>query len=107
VLGERFRAATRHEWIARLGAAGVPCGAVRDVGEVLSDPQLHARDMIASLMHPTAGAIRVMGTPMKLSATPGSLRLPPPLLGQHTDAVLAELGYDGASVASLRASGVV
>jgi crotonobetainyl-CoA:carnitine CoA-transferase CaiB-like acyl-CoA transferase len=107
VLDERFRGAPRDEWIARLGAAGVPCGAVRDVGEVLSDPQLHARDMIANLMHPTAGAIRVMGTPMKLSATPGSLRLPPPLLGQHTDGVLAELGYDHAAVAAMRTAGVV
>ena len=107
VLDRTFRTATRREWIARLAAAGVPCGAVRDLSEVLTDPHLQARDMIATLMHPTVGATRVMGTPMKLSGTPATLRLPPPTLGQHTDAVLAELGYDAAAVAAMRTTGVV
>ena len=88
-------------------AAGVPCGAVRDVAEVLADPQIAARDMVATLEHPTVGPTRVIGTPIKLSDTPGSVRTPPPTLGQHTDAVLGELGYDQDMIASLKTSGAV
>ena len=98
---------TRAEWTERFRAASVPCGAVRDVAEVLADPQIAARDMVATLAHPTAGATRVVGTPIKLSETPGSIRTPPPTLGQHTDAVLGELGYDHDMIASLKTSGAV
>jgi formyl-CoA transferase/CoA:oxalate CoA-transferase len=107
LIADRLRTAPRQAWIDRLGAVGVPCGAVRDLSEVLSDPQLHARRMIETLMHPTVGATRVMGAPVKLSETPASLRLPPPTLGQHTDTVLAELGFPAAEVESMRAAGVV
>ncbi len=98
---------TRAEWTRRFRAASVPCGAVRDVAEVLVDPQIAARDMVATLEHPTAGPTRVIGTPIKLSDTPGSIRTPPPTLGQHTDAVLAELGYDRGMIDSLKTSGAV
>jgi crotonobetainyl-CoA:carnitine CoA-transferase CaiB-like acyl-CoA transferase len=98
---------TRAEWTRRFRAASVPCGAVRDVAEVLADPQIAARDMVATLEHPTAGPTRVIGTPIKLSDTPGSIRTPPPTLGQHTDAVLAELGYDRGMIDSLKTSGAV
>jgi crotonobetainyl-CoA:carnitine CoA-transferase CaiB-like acyl-CoA transferase len=98
---------TRAEWTACFRTAGVPCGAVRDVGEVLADPQIAARDMVATLAHPTAGSTRVVGTPIKLSDTPASVRTPPPTLGQHTDAVLGELGYDQEMIASLKTSGAV
>ena len=80
---------------------------MRDVGEVLADPHLAAREMVGTLEHPTVGPLRVLGTPIKLSDTPGSVRTPPPTLGQHTEAVLAELGYDQAMIASLKASGAV
>jgi formyl-CoA transferase/CoA:oxalate CoA-transferase len=103
VLATRSRA----EWTARFHAASVPCGAVRDVAEVLADPQLQAREMIGTLPHPTVGAARVIATPIKLSQTPGTLRTAPPTLGQHTDAVLQELGYDREMVARLKASGAV
>ena len=106
-LDRALAARTRAEWTERFRAAGVPCGAVRDVGEVLADPQIAARDMVATLEHPTAGATRVIGTPIKLSDTPGSVRTPPPTLGQHTDAVLGELGYDHEMIASLKTSGAV
>lgn len=102
-----FRTATNAEWIARLNAAGVANGEVRDIGQMLNDPQLAAREMVQTMMHPTVGAIRVVGAPIKLSATPASLRTPPPVLGQHTDAVLAELGYAAGEIAALRANRVV
>ena len=98
---------TRAEWTDRFKAAGVPCGAVRDVGEVLSDPQLAARDMVVTLTHPGIGPTRVVGTPIKLSGTPGEVRTAPPTLGQHTDAILGELGYDPGMIASLKAAGAV
>jgi crotonobetainyl-CoA:carnitine CoA-transferase CaiB-like acyl-CoA transferase len=78
----------RHELLTALTGAGVPSAAVRTVTDALADPQLAARDMIVPLEHATAGAIRVLGTPVKLSATPASIRTPPPTLGQHTRKIL-------------------
>jgi len=98
---------TRAGWTARLVAAGVPCGPVRTVDEALDDVQLAARGMIERLAHPTAGEIAVLGVPIKLSATPGGVREPPPTLGEHTDTVLTEIGLTGEEIASLRQSGVV
>jgi formyl-CoA transferase/CoA:oxalate CoA-transferase len=106
-LDRTLGARTRAEWTVRFHAASVPCGAVRDVGEVLGDPHLAAREMVATLLHPTVGTTRVMGTPIKLSHTPGSVRTPPPTLGQHTEAVLAELEYDRDMIASLKTSGAI
>ncbi|MGE0043271.1 MAG: CaiB/BaiF CoA transferase family protein [Vicinamibacterales bacterium] len=98
---------TRADWIARLNRARVPCGSVRDVGEVLDDPQLAARGMIETLLHPAVGAMHVVGTPLRLSETPAAVRTAPPTLGQHTDAILEELGYDRDRRAALRSSGVI
>ena len=102
-----FRTATNAEWIARLNAAGVANGEVRDIGQMLNDPQLAAREMVQTMMHPTVGATRVIGAPIKLSATPASLRTPPPVLGQHTDAVLTELGYSPGGISQLREARVI
>src|SRR6476661_3719539 len=74
VVASRLRTKTRAEWIAVLTAAGIPCGAVRDVGEVLADPQLAARNMIEQVDHDTLGPIPVTGVPIKLSETPGAVR---------------------------------
>ena len=97
-----FRTATNTEWVARLNTAGVANGEVRDIAQMLTDPQLAAREMIATLMHPTVGATRVIGAPIKLSETPASVRTAPPVLGQHTDSVLTEFGYSTAEIAKLR-----
>ncbi|MDQ3440455.1 MAG: CoA transferase, partial [Planctomycetota bacterium] len=98
---------TRAEWVQALAAAGVPCGAVRDISEVLADPQIAARNMIAEVEHPTIGRARVISSPVKLSATPASIRTAPPVLGQHTAAVLGELGYDQSQIDGLAAAGVI
>jgi formyl-CoA transferase/CoA:oxalate CoA-transferase len=102
-----FRTATGAEWIERLNTAGVANGEVRDIGQMLNDPQLAARNMIETLMHPTIGATRVIGAPIKLSKDPASVRTPPPVLGQHTDAVLNEIGYDVEEIGRLRAKRVI
>ena len=107
-IGDRLLTRTRAEWIATLGAAGVPCGSVRDVGEVIGDPQLVARDMVQAVEHPDLGTIRVLGVPIKLSDTPGSVRTAPPTLGQHTTAILLDdLGFTEDEVRKMREAGAV
>jgi crotonobetainyl-CoA:carnitine CoA-transferase CaiB-like acyl-CoA transferase len=98
---------TAAAWVPLLRHAGVPCGSVRSIDEVLADPQLIARGMIATLDHSTLGEIETIGLPVHLSATPGSLRSAPPRLGEHTRRTLEELGVDPDSIASLETRGVV
>ncbi len=103
ILTECIRRHARQHWIEQLTKAGVPCGSVRDLKEVFTDPQLEARQMIARAEHATLGAIRLLGLPIKLSQTPGSIRTAPPTLGQHTDAVLQkDLGLSAAEISALR-----
>ena len=92
---------------ARMIGVGVPCGAVHTLQEVFSDPQVMALGSVHELEHPTAGTINVVGPPYRMSATPASVRTPPPLLGEHTDAVLRELGYTPDEIMALRGDGAV
>jgi len=95
------------EWLKDLREAGVPAGSVRDIGETLADPQLHARGMIERVEHAAEKALRLLGIPVKLSDTPGSVRMAPPLLGQHSASVLRELGFGDDEIARLRESGTI
>jgi crotonobetainyl-CoA:carnitine CoA-transferase CaiB-like acyl-CoA transferase len=97
----------RKRWIALLTEAGVPCGEVREVAEALADAQLTARQMIESVEHATIGPMKVLGLPIKLSDTPGSVRTAPPTLGQHTTAILSELGLDTSEIETLRQQKVI
>ncbi len=107
LLAERMRQRTRADWLAALEAAKVPCGPINDLGEVFADPQARARGMTVTMSHPHTDTLELVASPMKLSATPVQLRRPPPLLGQHTDEVLAEFGVDEAERRRLRALGVI
>ena len=94
-------------WLEALEEAGVPAGPIYDMAQVYDDPQVQARQMIVEMEHPVAGRVKNIGIPVKLSGTPGGVRRPAPTLGQHTDEVLAGLGYSEAEVARLRNGGVV
>jgi formyl-CoA transferase/CoA:oxalate CoA-transferase len=94
--------------IDQLRQAGVPCGAVRDIGQALADPQLLAREMVEVLPHAAIGPVKVLGIPTKLSDTPGAVRTAPPMLGEHTARVLREdLGVPEDTIRALAASGVI
>lgn len=97
-----FKGRTTEEWLERLDAFGVPNSPIQTVAEVFADPHAKARDMLVQLEHPTAGEITVTGIPVKLPETPGAVTVPPPTLGQHSEAVLLELGYSAAEVGELR-----
>jgi crotonobetainyl-CoA:carnitine CoA-transferase CaiB-like acyl-CoA transferase len=108
ILDRFFAPMTRDELVRTLTAAGVPSGSVRSVAEVLEDPQIEARGMVVPLAHATAGDIAVLGTPLKFSATAADVRTAPPLLGQHTDAILAnDVGLSDEEIARLRAEGAI
>lgn len=98
----------KSDWLAALEAAKVPCGAINNLAEVFADPHVRERGMVHEWDHPLAGPVRLVGSPLKLSATPPRTELAPPLLGQHTAQVLGELlGWDEARVAALRAQEVI
>jgi crotonobetainyl-CoA:carnitine CoA-transferase CaiB-like acyl-CoA transferase len=105
LLVERLQLRRRAEWVTDLKREGVPCGSVRDVAEVLEDPHLDARAMIETVNHVSAGAIRVLGVPIKLSETPGGVRTAPPALGEHTDRILHDdAGLSRDEIEMLRSS---
>ena len=98
---------SKSDWLAALEAAKVPCGAINNLDEVFADPQVRHRGMAVDMPHPLTDDLRLVASPMKLSATPVAYSRAPPTLGQHTDEVLAEAGLSGAQIADLRANGVV
>jgi succinate---hydroxymethylglutarate CoA-transferase len=95
-------------WITKLMAAGIPSGRINSVAQALAAPHAIARDMVTSVEHPTAGTVKMLGIPFRFSDTPASIRRAPPLLGQHTEAVLRdELGFSDARITALRAEKVI
>ena len=95
-------------WIAAFETVGVPCGPINRIDQVFADAQVRARGLAREIAHPLAGTVPTVASPLRLSATPPSYRLPPPLLGQHTREVLERLlGMAAAEVAALAANGVV
>ncbi len=108
LIAETLGTDTAEAWVGRLKAAGVPCGRINSVKQAFDDPHTAARRMVETVEHPAIGALKVIGTPFKFSATPTSVRRAPPLLGQHTDEVLRdELGIAAERIAALRAGKVI
>jgi crotonobetainyl-CoA:carnitine CoA-transferase CaiB-like acyl-CoA transferase len=107
ILASRIAEATTAEWLDRLRAADVPCGPVADLIEAFDSPQARALGMTVDLEHPVLGPVRQVAPPFALSATPASIRTPPPTLGEHTDEILAELGYDAPTITALHRAGAV
>ena len=96
------------QWIEKLMAAGIPCGRINSVAQALAAPHAIAREMVTEVEHPTAGSVKMLGIPFRFSDTPASIRRAPPLLGQHTEAVLREeLGFSDARIAELRKEKVI
>jgi len=94
-------------WVEKINAAGVPAGPVLDLAQVFADPQVLARQMLVEMPHPEVGTYRTTGVPVKLGASPGAIERRPPLLGEHTDEVLADAGLTPAEISTLRTRGVV
>jgi crotonobetainyl-CoA:carnitine CoA-transferase CaiB-like acyl-CoA transferase len=108
MLGEIFSSRDSKTWSQILQEAEVPCAPVQTVDQVFNDPQVSHRDMLAEMEHPSAGKIKMAGIPVKFSATPATLRLPPPRLGEHTQNVLEDwLGMNEQEIAVLGEKGIV
>jgi crotonobetainyl-CoA:carnitine CoA-transferase CaiB-like acyl-CoA transferase len=103
----RLTGDTTEHWIARLNAAGVPCGRVMGLAEVFADPQVVDQEMVLTQHHPGHGDVKMLGFPVKFAEAPCQLRRPAPEVGGDSDAVLRELGYSAEEIAGLRAARVV
>jgi crotonobetainyl-CoA:carnitine CoA-transferase CaiB-like acyl-CoA transferase len=107
-LREVFLTRTYEDWEPLLLARGIPVGAINSIAQVVEHPQVAARRALVDVDHPRAGKVRMVGVPVRLSETPGSVRTPAPMLGEHTDAVLRGLlGLDAEAIAALRSGGAI
>ena len=107
LLNEHFKTRTSAEWLQIITDAGVPCGPINSVADVVNDPQVAARNMLVSIPHPLVPDLKVPASPLKLTDTPPTVRRYPPTLGEHNQEVLAELGYSEGDMAGLKAEGVL
>ena len=108
VIEEVLMTESVEEWIARLKGVGVPCGRINTVAQALSDPHAVARDMVRKVQHPTAGEVKLVGIPFRMSDTPATVRRAPPTLGQHTEQVLRDmLELSDTRINELRAAKVI
>ncbi|HNX75706.1 MAG TPA: CaiB/BaiF CoA-transferase family protein [Candidatus Rifleibacterium sp.] len=107
ILDEAMRYHSSTYWLEKLEAGQVPAGPINSISKVLADPQVLARNMLVELTHPVAGLIKMPGSPVKLSETPAEINVPAPVLGQHTDEILAGLGYSDQQITEFRAKAII
>jgi crotonobetainyl-CoA:carnitine CoA-transferase CaiB-like acyl-CoA transferase len=107
MIQQKLLSNTTDYWLEHLLARDVWCAEVQDFDDLMTDPQVAHNELIQTIHHPEAGDIRVIGIPMKFSGTPGTIRLAPPLVGEHTVEILSQLGYTTAQVDALRQEGVI
>jgi crotonobetainyl-CoA:carnitine CoA-transferase CaiB-like acyl-CoA transferase len=107
ILADAFQTRTASEWVAYLNERGVASGPIYRLDEVFNDPQVRHQQMLVEMPHAVHGTVKMLGLPIKLTETPGRIRRVPPLLGEHTDEVLAEAGYAPGEIDRLRDARVV
>jgi len=108
LLAAMVKEKTKVEWISLLESVGVPCGPINNLQEVFENEQVVARGIQLNVPHPTAGSMKLVASPMRLSKTPVTMRMPPPLLGEHTEEILsATLHYTYEQIAQLRSKGII
>ncbi|HOO59803.1 MAG TPA: CoA transferase [Candidatus Mcinerneyibacteriales bacterium] len=107
LIQEEMMLKTREEWLDLMEEFAVPGGPINEVDEVFADPQVLHREMLVKMPHPTAGEVKLVGSPIKMSETPVSYEMAPPLLGQHTEEILKELGYSASEIQALQEDQIV
>jgi formyl-CoA transferase len=108
LLDELFGQSEISHWLPIMETIGVPCGPINSINRALEDPQVRAREMVIEVSHPEAGAIQMVASPLKIPTAPTVVRLPPPMLGEHSEQILHELlGFDGNIVQNLRTEQVI
>lgn len=107
IVRARLKERPSQDWIDKLNAVGVPCGPVLNIEQVFDDPQVKHMKVAQTLAHPTMGSIRLVGSPIDIEGASKEFELPTPDIGEHSDAILAELGYGAAEIAELHRQGVI
>ncbi|MFV8830271.1 CaiB/BaiF CoA transferase family protein [Alkalihalobacterium sp. APHAB7] len=102
ILTKKMKTRTSKEWLLLLNENGIPAGPIQNMEQVFNDPQVRERNMIVEMEHPTAGNVHLVGSPLKLSRTPVEIHSHPPIAGEHTDEVLAEIGYSTDRILALK-----
>lgn len=105
-LSEKLKRRNASEWLEVFGKVGIPCSIVKSIPEVFEDPQVIANEMVQEVIHPSVGPLNLTSPPVGFSQTPSSIRLPPPLKGQHTRSLLQRIGYSATQISELEKEGI-